>query len=308
MPAPFDIRPYTASDEEGLLETWHDAMWADPIDAVTWRGRYLLDPDFQPETAPVAVDPATGRVVGFVLGFTRAGSPDAWVVAFGVAPDRRREGIGTALMETFETAARDAGANRILFGPYIPSYLTPGVDVSAYADALPFLASLGADEGGRPLSMKANLTNYRAEATVAERERSLAGEGITVRRATARDILPLLAFLDAHFPHWTEDARGVMRDLFGGDPRGVTLHLAEDRGEIIGYAQTRAERFGPFGVNEAYRGRGVGAVLLSRALRAMRAQGFHSAWFLWTSDRTAKLYRQHGFEEVRRFAMVTKTW
>jgi mycothiol synthase len=306
MPPDIDILPYAAGDEAGLLDVWHGAMWADPIDALTWRGRYLLDPDFRPGTCPVAIDPGTGRMVGFVLGFTRDGSPDAWVVAFGVAADRRREGIGAALMRAFEQAARATGANRVLYGPYIPSYLTPGVDVHAYVDAVAFLAAIGAEEGARPLSMKANLTNYRAEASVADRENRLAGEGITIRRATERDILPLLAFLAAHFPHWRGDAIGVMRDLFGGDPRGVTLHVAEDDGTITGYAQTRAERFGPFGVNEAYRGRGVGAVLLSRTLRAMRSQGFHSAWFLWTSDRTAKLYRQHGFEEVRRFAMMSK--
>jgi GNAT superfamily N-acetyltransferase len=309
MSADIDIRPYRSGDEASLLACWNAAVWADPIDALTWRGSYLLDPNFAPETCPVAVD-AAGEIVGFVLGYAdrSPGGPggDAWVVAFGVREDRRCEGIGTSLMTAFEGAARAAGARQVLYGPYIPSYLTPGIDVDAYAGAVAFLTAIGAEEGLRPLSMKANLTNYRAEASVAAHETALAGEGIAVRRAEAADILPLLAFLEAHFQHWKPDAIGVMRDLFGGDPRGVTLHVAEDGGEIVGYAQTRAERFGPFGVNEAYRGRGVGGVLLSRALRAMRAQGYHSAWFLWTSDRTAKLYRQHGFEEVRRFVMMSK--
>jgi GNAT superfamily N-acetyltransferase len=312
MSSHFVIRPYRATDEAGLLACWNAAVWADPIDALTWRGRYLLDPNFAPDTTPVAVDPASGDVVGFVHGYvdrSPAGpGADAWVVAFGVREDRRRSGIGTALMMTFEEAIRAAGAGRALYGPYIPSYLTPGIDVDAYADGVAFLTAIGVEAGGRPLSMKANLTNYRPEPTVGEREASLAGEGIAIRRAEPADILPLIAFQETHFPHWKPDAIGVMRDLFGGDPRGVTLHVATDDGEIIGYAQTRAERFGPFGVNEAYRGRGVGAVLLSRALRAMRAQGFHSAWFLWTSDRTARLYHQHGFEEVRRFVMMSKTF
>lgn len=306
MPPDIDIRPYDMADETALLACWNAAMWADPIDALTWRGRYLLDPGFAPETTPVAVDRDSGELVGFVHGYTAPGGTDAWVVGFGVREDRRRQGIATALMDAFEGAARRAGAIRILYGPYIPSYLTPGVDVAAYADAVAFLTAIGASEGARPLSMKASLTNYRPEAGVGQREDELSDEGIIVRRAEPDDIVPLLQFLEAHFPHWKGDATGVMRDLFGGDPRGVTLHVAEDNGEIIGYAQTRAERFGPFGVDEAYRGRGVGAVLLSRTLRAMRAQGFHSAWFLWTSDRTAKLYRQHGFEEVRRFVMMTK--
>lgn len=311
MPVEIDVRPYRAEDETGLLACWNAAAWADPIDALAWRGRYLLDPNFAPETTPVAVDPTTGDVVGFVHGYvdrSPAGpGSDAWVVAFGVREDRRREGIGTALMDAFEAAVRSAGASRVRYGPYIPSYLTPGIDVNAYADAVAFLNAIGATEGARPLSMKANLTNYRPEPRVDERDEALTEQGIATRRAEPSDILPLIAFLEEHFPHWKPDAIGVMRDLFGGDPRGVTLHIAEDDGEIIGYAQTRAERFGPFGVNEAYRGRGVGGVLLSRALRAMRAQGFHSAWFLWTSDRTAKLYGQHGFAEVRRFVMMTKS-
>ncbi len=310
MPADIDIRPYRAGDEASLLACWNLAVWADSIDAVAWRGRYLLDPNFASETTPVAVDPASGEVIGFVHGYVDR-SPagpgrDAWVVAFGVREDRRREGIGRRLMASFEDAVRSAGASRVLYGPYIPSYLTPGIDVNAYADAVAFLNAIGADEGGRPLSMKANLTNYRAEARVETHEAKLRGEGIEIRRAEPSDSLPLIAFLELHFPHWKPDAIGVMRDLFGGDPRGVTLHLALESGEIIGYAQTRAERFGPFGVNEAYRGRGVGGVLLSRALRAMRAHGYHSAWFLWTSDRTANLYGQHGFEEVRRFVMMSK--
>ena len=51
-------------------------------------------------------------------------------------------------------------------------------------------------------------------------------------------------------------------------------------------------------------GRGIGAVLLTCTLQAMRARGYHCAWFLWTDDRAAKLYRQHGFEEARRFALM----
>jgi GNAT superfamily N-acetyltransferase len=85
------------------------------------------------------------------------------------------------------------------------------------------------------------------------------------------------------------------------------MFVAEQGGQIIGYAQSRNERFGPFGVNEEFRGQGIGAVLLSNVLLSMRSKGFHCAWFLWTSDRAAKLYREHGFDEVRRFALMSKT-
>jgi GNAT superfamily N-acetyltransferase len=300
------IRPYTANDEAGLLSAWNEVMWTDPLNEFRWRSTYLLDPNFSPESCLVAVDPVSGAIIGYVLGFadTRGDSHDAWIVGFGVRAVHRRKGIGTALLTTLKERFRTNGVTKIHVGPYIPSYLTPGVDIAAYADALPFLASLGAVEGARPVSMKASLTNYVVRPSVGPLTDTLGSAGIEVREATGANILPLLAFMEEHFAHWVPDARRALGAIVRGEADTATLHVATDNGKIIGYAQTQSERFGPFGVNEAYRGRGIGAVLLSRALMAMRSQGYHSAWFLWTSDRTAKLYGEHGFEEVRRFAMV----
>lgn len=310
MPPNVDIRPYDAGDEAQLLSVWNEAMWADPIDATTWRSRYLLDPNFSPDECLVAVERATGSIDGFVLGFTDNSATavaEAWVVGFGVRESRRRQGIGAVLMAAFESTWRTAGVAMIHYGPYIPSYVAPGIDIAAYAEAVQFLHALGAQELGRPVSMKASLTDYRPHPNVDQLRTKHTESGILVRPAEPVDIVPLLEFLKRHFPDWHNDAISVLRDLFAGDPRFVTMLIAEDNGVIIGYAQTRNERFGPFGVDESYRGQGVGAVLLSDTLLAMRACGFHSAWFLWTSDRTARLYQQHGFEQVRRFVMMDKT-
>lgn len=310
MPTNLDIRPYAADDETQVLSVWNEAMWADPIDATTWRSRYLLDQNFSPDSCLVAVAAAAGSVEGFVLGMTDTNaspSNDAWVIGFGVRESRRREGIGAALMATLEATWRPAGVGTIHYGPYIPSYVAPGIDVAAYADAVLFLNAIGARELGRPVSMKASLTGYRRHEDIDRLRSKHTDSGILVRPAEPVDIVPLLEFLKRHFPHWRNDAISVLRDLFAGDPQSVTMLVAEANGVIIGYAQTRNERFGPFGVNEEYRGQGVGAVLLSETLVVMRAHGFHSAWFLWTSDRTARLYQQHGFEQARRFAMMDKT-
>jgi GNAT superfamily N-acetyltransferase len=308
MPADFMVRPYQASDEQGLLAAWNEAMWADPLDAATWRSRYLLDPNFTAESCPVAIDSKTSEVVGFALGYSLgAGGAQAWVVGFGVLGSHRRRGIGRALFSHLESMWRPNGVTQVLIGPYVPSYIAPGVDEHAYADAIQFLHATGGETTSRPLSMKASLTGYRSHDSVPDLAIRLETDGVTVRPVQPMDILPLLQFLDEHFEHWRGDATAVLADIFGGDPRAVSMYVAEDNGELIGYAQSRNERFGPFGVNERYRGRGIGAVLLSRTLVAMRSRGFHCAWFLWTSDRAAKLYRDHGFEEVRRFALVAKT-
>lgn len=306
MVSGYEIRSSEAADEAGLLAAWNTAMWADPLDVFRWRSTYLLDPNFSPNECLVAVENETTEIVGFVLGFTdkHGNSADAWIVGFGVVPEHRRKGIGTALIERLKETWREKGVPTIHVGPYIPSYLTPGVDVNAYADGIAFLKTVGAVEGGRPVSMKVNLTNYKVRDNVAPLTEKLGTEDVKFRPATADDILPLLHFMQEHFAHWVPDVRRALQGIVRGDAATTTLHVATDHGEIIGYAQTDKERFGPFGVNEAYRGRGIGAVLLSRTLVAMRTQGYHSAWFLWTSDRTAKLYGEHGFEEVRRFQMI----
>ena len=313
MTPEFTIRPCEPGDEARLLEIWNEAMWADPIDAATWRGRYLLDPNFNANACPVAVDAGTGALVGYMLAFAHRSpddhtptGPDAWVVGFGVMAGHRRRGVGRALHERLVAHLRKHGVGQIHYGPYVPSYLTPGVDEAAYPGAIAFLAAMGAETRSRPLSMKASLTGYRPNPETIDVARNLDREGINVRPVELTDILPLLDFLDRQFPHWRGDATGVLHDLVDGDARPVTMHLALEGETIVGYAQSRAERFGPFGVNQAYRGRGIGALLLTQTLLAMRTRGYHCAWFMWTSDRAAKLYRQHGFEEVRRFSLMTR--
>ncbi len=317
MPADIVVRPYAAGDEAEILALWNESLWADPIDRFTWRTRYLLDASFDAGECLVAVDIGANTVVGFVLGMSNKSStsrtsrtsqpPDAWVVGFGVDERFRRRGIGRALFDRLQDRWSNSAISRIVVGPYIPSYVNPGVDERAYPDAVTFLLAWGAETLSRPLSMKASLTGYRPADVIVPLGGRLQSAGIRVRPAEPRDIVPLLQFLERHFPHWRPDAAAVLMDLMGTDPRFVTMHVAEEHGTLIGYAQSRHERFGPFGVNEAYRRRGVGAVLLSATMLAMRSQGFHSAWFLWTSDQAAKLYRKHGFDEVRRFALMTKS-
>lgn len=287
-------------------------MWADPITLSIWRSVYLTDPRFRRETCIVAaIDDA---VVGFVLGMTPAGHEtssaasggDAWIVGFGVHSAFRRQGIGTRLFEALSSEVRERGLRRIVVGPYIPSYVAPGVDVSAYADAIAFLCNWGALTLSKPLSMKASLTGYRMDRSPRPGQAEVPESSLEVREATGLNVLPCLEFVGREFPHWSPDVSSVASRIFGGDTNSATLFVAYIGGQLTGFAMSRGERFGPFGVQEASRGRGIGTALLASTLMAMRSLGFHCAWFLWTDDRAARLYQHHGFEEVRRFALMAK--
>lgn len=304
------IRPFHRDDLPTLVDLWNATMAADPMSEQRLLLDFLLDPHFDPSSLLLAVD--GDNRVGFVLGM--AARPDlpsdnvvgtGVIVAFGVAASHRRQGIGTELINQLEAYWCSHAVTSIQVGPWVPTYLTPGVDESDYPGTVQFLQSLGYISGAKPVSMRALLTGYQAAPDVPEIASKLASDGIMIRPAEAADAIELIEFAKKHFPHWESYVRSALRSTVSAFDSS-TLHIALDGDMVIGFAMTAGERFGPFGVDSSYRGRGVGAVLLSRALCAMRSANVHMAYFLWTSDQTARLYNRHGFEIVRRFTMMRK--
>lgn len=311
--SPTVIRPYHAADEAALLRTWNGALVADPINATTWRAKVLLDPNF--DAASCLVAEAEGELRGFLLSLVRRVpffndglEPDlSWITAFAVAPGWQGKGIGSALLAAAEERLRGLGRTSVALSPYVPNYFTPGADAKAYAGGIEFLTQRGFEVSERPISMRAELTGFRLPDAVAERAEALTADGVEVRPVTPADIVPILDFIPRHFTwDWHREATGVLNDLYNGDPRVVGMIVARQGEEVLGYAQHRLERFGPFGVRPDLRSRGIGRVLLGTTLQEMLKKNLHAAWFLWTGDDAARLYAQLGFHEVRRFAVLRK--
>lgn len=308
------VRSYRPGDEAAVLRVWNGALWADPINATTWRTKVLLDPNFDPDGCLIAE--ADGEVRGFLLSLARRVpffndglEPDtSWITAFGVEPDWQQRGIGGKLLDAAESRLRQQARATVAIAPYVPNYFTPGVDVNAYPHGVQFLTRRGYETIERPISMRAELTGFRMPEKIAETAARLASEGLEVRPVTPADISPVLDFIPRHFTwDWHREATGVMNDLFAGDPRFVGMLVARQGDDVVGYAEHRGERFGPFGVHSGMRSRGIGRVLLANTLLEMLRKNFHAAWFLWTGDDAARLYSQCGFHEVRRFAVLRKT-
>lgn len=308
------IRPYQGTDESEVLRLWQASLTHDPITAATWRTKVLLDPNFAAEGLLVAEGP--GRLDGFVLSlarqvplFLQGLEPDVgWITAFGVDPRCRRQGTGRRLFDAALERLASLGRKRVLISPYTPNYFTPGVDVAAYPEAVSFLQATGWQTTSTPLSMQVDLTGFQVPPEIEERRQALAAEGIDVRPLQPSDLPLLMPFIVRHFGwEWFRHAQEYLTEVLGRGADDISFFVALQRGEIVGYCQQRRERFGPFGVAKEMRGKGVGRVLLFQCLAAAPAKGFHCAWFLWTSDETARLYSLAGFKPVRRFAVMRKT-
>jgi GNAT superfamily N-acetyltransferase len=101
-------------------------------------------------------------------------------------------------------------------------------------------------------------------------ERTVAG--VDIRRALAPEKRAVTAWIDATFgARWASEADVA----FSGHP--IRCHVAIAGAELIGFAcwdATARGFFGPEGVADASRGRGVGGALLRQCLHAMRAHGY----------------------------------
>jgi ribosomal protein S18 acetylase RimI-like enzyme len=315
------VRAYRGTDETALIGLWNSTMTHDRINESAFRTRVLLDTNFNPGGLWVAAESrangkADGQLRGFVLSiarqvplFLQGLEPDVgWITAFGVHPQHRRQGMGRQLLDAALTRLASMGRKRVLISPYTPNYFIPGVDVDAYPEAMAFLQATGWQTASTPISMRAELTGFRIPDDILELEARRANEdGIAVRPVQPADLPELMPFIAKHFGwDWFRFAQEYLLELFGPGSDEICFLVASQRGRIVGYCQQKRERFGPFGVVEEMRNKGIGRLLLFRCLGTMLTKGFHCAWFLWTGKDAARLYSLAGFKQVRQFAVMKR--
>lgn len=101
---------------------------------------------------------------------------------------------------------------------------------------------------------------------------ALKDAGIKIRRAQPFEITPVRQFIEKNFSVAWADEISV-----GFANKPVTIFIATREGRVVGFAGyecTRKAFFGPTGVVENERGRGIGKALLIAALWGLRELGY----------------------------------
>ncbi|MFD7157630.1 GNAT family N-acetyltransferase [Kribbella sp. NPDC059898] len=317
-PAAVTIRSFRVGDGPAIAAAWTAAAPADPISYQRLRDLFLLDRNFDAAGLQVAV--INDQIVGAAYAVRRLiaadpGNPgdvepaSGWIPFFFVHPDHRGQGLGRELLTAATDWLRSHGRTEVFFSSYTPNYFLPGLDAARYPAAAHLLDSLGFRRGYDAVAMDRGLVGYAVPDEVRKRIDALTGEGYSFGTPSDDELTALIAIAGAEFnPDW---ARAIREGVVSGLPLDRIVVAREPGGAILGWAMHGTyegviDRFGPFGVLPASRGTGLGKVLLHLTLERMVAAGAHSAWFLWTGEKSAagQLYLKTGFDITRTFTIL----
>jgi mycothiol synthase len=296
------VRPARRPDVAAIEAIWHACLREG-----AWEGvgradveRYLEDVVRDPAATLVAVEDDV--VVGSLT--TRVND-------LSVAPGSRRRGHGRALLDAAVARARDSGEPYVLL--YVPGGGEPPRDTAARL----FAVATG-------MAYLTTLTRMRRD--------GLGGVGDLARPAgivlrpllPAEDLASYVAMVNASFAdhptyfHLDLDAVERAHTAPGFDLDGIALVAAADRpGPAVGFVRSYVEAddtgapvgvIGHVGVLPAWRGRGLGRLLVRWALRRFASLGLDRAELsvVATNASALRLYATEGFETIIAWPQWTK--
>jgi GNAT superfamily N-acetyltransferase len=322
LTAGIELRPFDPGRIGDVVAVWNAAAGeAFPLREALFRQNTVLDPHFDADGAFLACDTATGRVVGCgvakvarePLGADGLRPDRGWLSLVVVHPGHQRSGVGASLVRAGEAFLRARGRTTAALGTD-PAHFFPGVPDGL--GGARFFEAAGYTLRGEAYDLHRSLDGYRTPETVMT-ARS-ANPDVEVRPLAAGEEQGLLAFLDAAFPgRWRYT---VGRFLENGGPIGDVMGVLR-RGAVCGFAMLfhpgsrwigpsiawapSAGGLGPMGLAPEVRGRGLGHVLLDRAVVHLASLGVREMVIDWTI--LLDFYGALGFVPCRRYRHGERT-
>lgn len=296
-----------------VLTCWNQSLIYDGIDEERFKQLILLDENFNPDLFLLALNQE--KVVGFCYGVRRKipylerGLEEnrGWIVIMGVLPEYQNQGIGTMLCDEVEKRLKDMGTKEITLCAYSPNYFFPGID-KRYQQAISFFENRNYVNRAESVSMQRSLWDYHMADQYKEKLASLEKDGIHIIRYNDEYMLPLLNYLLENFgAGWKRNALIAMQKKEAED---TILLVVDEQKNILGFCMRKIDgndaRFGPFGVSEHLRSKGIGGVLFEYMMQEMKQKGIYYLYFLWTDGAAQRFYERHDVKVYRTYQLYRK--
>ena len=235
------------------------------------------DPDY--ESGLISGAFVDGELVGFCVGVRRpwksGRETTGYIKWIYVAPEFRRQRIGTKLLQETESAMLSRGVTEVIYGNSAPIYLWPGVGKNDEA-----MQSLLGKGGWVCGSERINLMLSLPMAMLAS---PTVAADVEVRLVVSDDERKLKEFVFVNFSEsWWKEIEAI----FNSESSAFSV-IACCNGEVVGFASvgaTNSSWFGPMGVGEQFRGRGIGKILLLKSINEATFRGENQLTIPWVNE------------------------
>ena len=308
------IDNFKSSEIDAIISCWNKALPHDPVSKVHFIKKLVFDVNFDPKGFFTVKD--GDEILGFVnaiyrkvpvTGYSDLEPENGWISAFAVADKSRFAEIGGMLLDKAENYLLSHGRKNIDTG-YSPVYFYQGVSKEHCPEYVELFKSRGYSPA-ESLARDLTLSNYVPPENLEQRKKKLEDEGFYVGPMKDEYIYSLIDPNESFNGSIASHEFKLRLSDFDYD----RIRIAAKDGRIIGVAlfgdpMGSPERFGPFVVSSAYRGKGLGSVLLHDCLNEMKKRGLHNAWMQWTpSSGTAfEMYNKLGFAVSKTYVRFSK--
>lgn len=282
----YSTRSFLPEDAEKLPQYFEDFFPDYKTDEASLIRRILLDPNFDPTGFIFLLK--DGRECGMGYALIRRIPSDVGAdmdeqkgyISLFCVPDKSDVEVGgQLLLDELEKWILSKG--RVMVQTNYPGncYFTVGPD----EDKTPQIAELYRKNHytEKPhIAMAVDLSDYKIPATLLEKKAILEKEGFYMGPLRKKDIMSLLTACTFKPPGWV----GHFRYRLQAAPLDMSRFMVAVKDNcVIGVTvfddpNTSPERYGPFGVEKEFRGKGIGAILLALLLAEMKSRGLSKAW------------------------------
>jgi GNAT superfamily N-acetyltransferase len=232
----------------------------------------------------ISFDPELNKPIAAFIIVRRKGVNEKYCFFKGCVVDEqyRRQGLGSKMIQELIKRVREKSITQIIYGPSVPEYWQPGVDIrntSLYF----FLKKHGFKSHRTIFNLTVSLN------TINEKPLRIKN-GYIYERVQPEDFNKTFEFVKQRFPKntWAEEVK------FSFKLQPPSTFIAKDaNNEIVGWAthsQFFPGSFGPTGVEESLRGKGIGAELFLWCLWDIKQKGVDICEIMWVEKDVAKFY------------------
>jgi len=308
------VRNGCSADIPALFDIYKNAFPFEFVPYKRFLQTFFFEPNYREESVFVAEE--NGTIEGFVIAPIRrmpvlagydANETRGYISSLAVRQKEKVTEVGGLLLDSAEKYLISNGKTAVSTG-YAPQYICQGIE----CDRCPEYAALYKSRGysfSDSYAMRVDLGTFAPTEDIEAKRQALLADGFYVGPVKEEHITSLL---DPNSPFssvsWSYEFMSRLRDC---DFERFSVCAIGD--EVVaaccfGDSGSDGERFGPFGTDPAYRGRGIGAVILSDCLERMKSRGLCSAWLHWgpTSGPAHHLYMKNAFKYEKHYETYSK--